>query len=352
MKEYTQKNKTNTNRNFSILLMAGCVLALGFMVTGQSIYASRETVAKLQPRAMQILEDGLDDADPQIRVKAIEAVAEARIMELMPRVKELMKDDFVPVRFAAALASGDMKYAPAKEYLQILMKDKPDVNTAAAYGLYELGDTSRLEVIRRALQDPDRTVRANAALLIGKAGDQESLPVLHELRNDDDYRVSFLAVGAICQLGDASIYPRLWAMLISAFADDRVVGIEAMGTLGCVASKNPKMKKVENDAKGALTSLLSDEVPEVRLAAARQLGKMGYPIGEPEVGDVFESPLLEDKDERGVERVYVLAASAIGQIQTENLIQYLPKLLKNRSKTVRIAAARAVLMCSDKNAQK
>ena len=41
-------------------------------------------------------------------------------------------------------------------------------------------------------------------------------------------------------------------------------------------------------------------------------------------------------------RVNVMAALAIGYIRTPALIKYLPQLLKNESKYVRIAAAKAV----------
>mgnify|MGYP001110137148 CR=1 FL=1 len=53
----------------------------------------------------------------------------------------------------------------------------------------------------------------------------------------------------------------LWTRLISAYADDRVMGIRAMGALGTPEAKN------------ALTTMLDDPVPEVRLAAAEQVGR-------------------------------------------------------------------------------
>jgi hypothetical protein len=122
-------------------------------------------------------------------------------------------------------------------------------------------------------------------------------------------------------------------MLISAYADVRVSGVRAMGMLGTRKSRE------------ALISMLDDPILEVRLAAAAQLGKYGDDLGEPEVLDVFEKNLMTGLDGEAITRVNVLTSLAIGQICTPNLIKFLPNLLKNESKYVRIAAAKAVLQC-------
>jgi HEAT repeat protein len=139
---------------------------------------------------------------------------------------------------------------------------------------------------------------------------------------------------AIAMLGDESIYPKLWAMLLSAYADVRVIGTRAMGTLGT--------KKAED----ALITMLDDDVLEVRLAAAEQLGKLNNKIGEPEVLDVFRKNLTNQIDQQSRERIYLMTALAIGQIGTPSLTKYLPDMMKNESKFVRLAAAKAVFQSS------
>jgi HEAT repeat protein len=131
-------------------------------------------------------------------------------------------------------------------------------------------------------------------------------------------------------LGDEKIFPKLWSMLISAYADDRVTGIRAMGALGT------------EEAKNALIGKLDDDILEVRLVAAEQLGVFRNPIGEPKVLEVFEKKLTRTLDKQASERTYVLTALAIGQIRTPGLRKFLPQLLENESKFVRIAAAKAV----------
>ena len=119
-------------------------------------------------------------------------------------------------------------------------------------------------------------------------------------------------------------------MLISAYADDRAFGVGAMGALGTEQAKN------------ALITTLDDAVLEVRLAAAGQLGKLGHPIGEPQVLEVFTKNLTVGMGGGDLERVKVLTALAIGEIGTESLLAFLPQLLQDESKFVRLATAKGV----------
>jgi HEAT repeat protein len=287
--------------------------------------------------AVRIVEAALADADPQIRVNAIEVVAATRRVELMPKVRRLLRDEFVPVRFAAALAVGDMQYRFARESVESAsggLKD-PDENVriAAAYALVRLGHLDSFGLIRKAIISKDQAVRANAALILGKSGDARQLKLLNWALSDRDSsdKVRFQVAEAMAMLGDEQVYPKLWAMLISAYADDRVMGIKAMGALGTEPAKN------------ALITMLDDKVLEVRLVAAGQLGALGSSLGESEVLDVFRRNLTAGMDADGLERVHMFTALAVGQIRTAAVTEFLPKLLKNQSKRVRIAAAKAVL---------
>ncbi len=111
------------------------------------------------------------------------------------------------------------------------------------------------------------------------------------------------------------------------------MAVRAMGGLG-----TPQ-------AKDILATKLDDVVLEVRLAAAEQLGRLSDQTGQPQVLEVFEKNLADGPDRQAAERTNVLAALAIGQIRTPALTKYLPQLLKNESKYVRVAAAKAVFQC-------
>ena len=286
----------------------------------------------LDSLARQTILAALVDPDPRIRANAVEGE-----VRLMLKTERLLKDPSLPVRFLAILAVGDLEYALAKnEVTQLLNDADPNIRIAAAYAMTRLNDVDHFKVICEAIASEDQTVRANTALLLGKSGRPEALRFLYwALRdNDSDDKVILQAAESIAMLGDDRIYPKLWTRLISAYADDRMVGIRAMTALGT------------QEAKNAVVTMLDDPVLEVRLAAAAQLGKLGDPIGEPEVTEVFEKNPLAKMDAQGQERVKILTALAIGEIGTPALTRYLPQAIRDPSKTVRLAAAKAALRCS------
>jgi HEAT repeat protein len=284
--------------------------------------------------AERIIAEGLSDADPRIRAMAIEVVSTARQVSLMPKVESLLADRTVPVRFLAAVAVGDLRYSPAEKSVASLLND-PDTNVkiAASYARMKLGHAEYFRLFRDAITSQDQTIRANAALLLGKSGNQEARKLLYWAlqQTDSDEKVTSQAIESIAMLGDERIYPKLWTRLISAYADDRVAGIRAMGLLATTQAKN------------AIATMLNDPILEVRLAAAEQLGKLGDSAGETEVQQVFDKNLLASTDAQSQERVKLLTASAIGEIGTPALVKQLPKLLADPSQPVRLAAAKAIL---------
>jgi HEAT repeat protein len=287
-----------------------------------------------QSQASQIILDGLADPDPQIRANAVEVVVTTRQVRFMPRVQRLLRDETVPVRFLAILAVGDLEYSLAKNDIAQLLDDpNPNIKMAAAYAMMKLGDAQYYKVFRDQVTSEDQTVRANAALLLGKSGQKDAVRFLYWVlqRPDSADKVVFQALESIALQHDERIYQRLWSRLISKYADDRLLGIRAMGALGTEQAKN------------AIITMLDDNILEVRLAAAEQLGKLGEPIGEATVAAVFEKNLLAEMDAEGKYRVKVLTALAIGEIRSEALDKHLPPLLADASNPVRLAAAKAVM---------
>jgi len=343
--------KSRTNRSVQRGLLArGLILACALVMSAgceepQKIgLAPKITqgvdINDLTIQAYRIILESLSDKDPAIRANAIEVVAQTGLIKLVPKVQRLLEDEFAPVRFVAALAIGDLEYSFGARGLQRLFKD-PDSNVkiAACYGMVKLGSVKYREVLRRAIGSTDQTVRANAAYLLGKSRDRDAIKLLYWAMLDKDSadKVKYQTAESIATLGDERIFPKLYTMLLSISADVRLTGVRAMGALGT------------QDARYALIRMLSDKVLEVRLAAAEQLGMLNNPCGEPEVMDVFTRRLTSGLEPRDRERVNVLTASAIGRIATPNLMKHLPQFLTNESKTVRIAAARAVLQSRLRN---
>jgi len=294
-----------------------------------------ETVKSLVPEAEKIVLNSLKSPNAGIRANAVEVISEGKKTELMENVVVLLDDPAISVRFSAVVAMGDMQYGPSEAKLKQLLKD-PDLNVAvaAAYALYKIGgDIKYLNPIEDSAGSVDQTVKANVAMLLGKLKSKHSLPILHKLKDnlDSSDAVALNATEAIARIEpDDKIYKKIWTMLISVYADKRYMGIHAMGAFGGVKGAN------------AIITLLDDESPEVRLAAAEQLGMLGDNSGQIVVQEYLNNP--EQVEKPIMNRRNVLAALAIGQIGSEPLIAHLPKLLKNESPSVQLAAAESIFI--------
>jgi len=330
----------NNTPNLTALILAATALFItACSPNPQTPYNWPEssTARELLPLAQTILGQALTDPEPRLRVNAIEVVASTRQIKLMPKVRKMLTSQFVPVRFAVALAIGDTQYTLAESQVSQLLRDEnPNVRIAAAYAMYKLGRPEYFQVLRNALANKDNTVRANAAMLIGKTADKKASKLLYAalaMRDSGD-KVRFQAVESIATLKDENITPKIWAMLINVYPDVRVIAIRAMGALGTTK------------AHGAIIGMLDDDIIEVRLAAAEQLGILHDPAGELVVLDVFRKNITAQMIPEDKERIYIFAARAIGRICTPKLIDFLPQLLKNQSKFVRLEAAKAVFCCT------
>ena len=313
-----------------------CVVFFYGCEVAESVAAKSKVVPEsvANSLAIQIVESGLRDENPYIRTMAIEVVSTCEIISLMPQLLHLANDPIVPVRFSAVVAIGDRQYQRGAVVVRRLLADEnKNVRVGAAYSMVKLGELGSVNVVRSAMKDSDITVIGNAAWLLGKLGDKKALPLLYAAKDNLDMadKVRFQAVEAIARIGDEKIYPKIWTMLVSKYADDRAMGINAMGALASAK------------ASGALVSMLDDDVPEVRLAAAKQLGILKDRSGWVVVKEYFENPPPQRGAEE-IERQDVLAALAIGRIGAEFLRPYLSDLIKSRSQQVRLAGAKAVLL--------
>lgn len=312
------------------LLISGCAEEQAPQLTA-STEATIHTQS-LKPRAKEILEKALQCDSPHLRSAAIEIVVETGQKDMLPHLTRLVTDPVVPVRFNAAIALGDMKCSGCEKILRKSLND-PDVNVriAAAYSLAQLKKPGFTEYIRAAAKNADQTVRANAALLLGKLGDTDSIPLLYEVMTDDDStdKVRLQAVESLALLGDEQMYrSKLWALLISKFNDDRVMGIRGMGALNTTESRN------------AIISVLDDDVQEVRLFAAEQLARLGDGRGEEKVFEYFQTQPDMNKGDMANQT----AVMAIGPLKSNRLNSLLPAALNSRSPLIQLYAARSVLL--------
>lgn len=319
---------------FSIVLIALFAAGCAEQQANNSTASAENTVRiqSLKPRAKIILEKGLKSENGQLRSAAIEVTVETGQKDMLPHITRLTTDPVVPVRFNATIALGDMRCLSCEKIIRKGLND-PDVNVriAAAYSLAKLNQPQFVEMIRAAAKSSNQTVRANAALLLGKLGNPDNIELLYEVlqANDSVDKVRLQAVESIARLGDERMYrSKLWALLISKFADDRVIGIRGMGALDTAESRN------------AIISTLDDDVQEVRLVAAEQLARLDNKRGEEQVYLYFQT----QPDLNKTDMANQTAVMAIGPLNSSRLNTQLPKALDSQSPYIQLLAARSVLL--------
>jgi HEAT repeat protein len=319
----------------SLVFLAGCDESISTKPPAANVH-------NLRQRALGIIRAGLKDENGLVRSHAIEVVSVTRTEEFMPTVAVLLSDQSVAVRFAAAVAIGDLSYSPAAGAVKRLLNESNEnTKMASAYALAKLGKTEYSNIIRSFLKSKDQTVRANSALLLGKIGDRNDIPLLYQTLQDPYSldKVKIQSIESIARLGDKNIYRgKLWALLISKQADDRVMGVRAMGALGTFEAKNAIATILGNDA------LEGDDVLEVRLCAAEELGRLGDTTGASEILNYFteKSPNL---DRASVANI--IATMAIGRLGGPSLTRFLPRLMQSKSKEVQLSAAQSVLLLTN-----
>jgi len=276
--------------------------------------------------------DGVFRQQPSMRSHAIEIAAETQQRQLMPEILGKLDDSSMVVRFAAAIAAGDLTCDNCKDRLKKALEDGDEnVRIAAAYAMIRLGETSFYPKIRAAAVSTDPVVRANALLLLGKLQNRDDIELMYQAIGDTETtdRVRMQAVESLARLQDVRIYrSKLWPLLISKYADDRVVGIQGMMALGTT------------EAREAIQTMLKDDILEVRLRAAGELGKLGDQGGMKQLVSYFQTnPDLNQP---------TIAASAgvmaIGRMNATELTGYLAKALNSQSIYIRLAAAQSVLL--------
>ena len=320
------------------VFVGGCENQDLFNNANQNVKSSQPfDASKLAGEAIDVVKAGLRDENGMVKTNAIEVVASTKQKQLMDEVLDQLDDERVPVRFSALLAVGDLEYKTAKRRIEPMFSDENEnVKMAVAYAMQKLGDGKYQELYARWLKSSNQTVRANAALLLGKLGSSQAIPMLKAMLVDTQSsdQARYQAVEAMAMLHDEKAYPKIWTMLISAFADVRVMGIRSMGALGT------------QKARDAMVTLLDDDVLEVRLAAAEQLAALGENTGAIVVKEYLEG--RGDGADASNDRAKMLAALAIGQIGTAEVTTYLPGLLRSQSPMVRLAAAKSVLLLNQK----
>ena len=132
---------------------------------------------KLRPKDGQTIHDSLmaalndPDQHPEVRRRSLEAVAPFNTSDIRKYV-------------SWAYASDDLS-----------------LKSSSIYAMGRTGATSWLPLLIKELQNPKPTVRYETALACGELGEEDAVPHLVPLLQDDDYQVQLAGISALGKIG-------------------------------------------------------------------------------------------------------------------------------------------------------
>ena len=303
---------------------------------------------ELREQAIALLLHAAQSPHPEVRANAVEGLAltPARLKPILPAV---LSDDNLGVRAVGAMAVGKARLTGSLAHVRPLVYDRePIVKAAAVFALRRCGDTgpdADPTPIGALLWDDSPSTRAHGAYLLGELRDPSALPMLNDSLRlrlarapQAELRTLELQIAeARVKLGDESALHPIRAALYPSRPDDLEATALAAQIIGEVNDRRSIDQLVYLTARLDETGRLMP--PEVRLAAAASLAKLGLPRGA-----FLAEEFLSDPGPG----IRAQAALLLGAIGHEDGLKHLRGLLEDPDPRVRVAAAAAILRITER----
>jgi HEAT repeat protein len=205
------------------------------------------------------------EGDPRVRLAAISALGQIEDARAVPDIIATLRDPNATIRAMSADVLGDFEKADATGPLERALGSDTDarVRKEAAESLGQISSPSSGPALGRALSDADITVRRAAADALGSLDELHVAPSgLVAALSASDPELRYRAAKSLASIHDPATTPALIGILSSTDAELRKDAVEALGNIGSPS------------AVQAITNALSDRDPEVRKAAAEALGEI------------------------------------------------------------------------------
>lgn len=297
--------------------------------------------------AIQVLKEAALCDEPALRMNAIEALGEVAPREGLPCIGLNIENGYAGVSFAAMMTLGSMGNADFID--RILTRAEhpdPNVRIAALYALHRLGDQRRTgELSDYMLNNRDARVRANAALAVGRLREPCSAKLLHRaLKRERKDLPKMQITESLALLGDRHATEVLLYQGNSSYPDQATLALMLLGNATCHEAEDLFRDR-----------LCRADFPEVKLAAARGLGRLGYEDGlDVAIGHLwYRSPRKgwdNDPAEQQIARTRGLAALALEAIGSPEALKSLKAAFESEDQPlyVRLTIARAAIRIIDK----
>jgi quinoprotein glucose dehydrogenase len=182
----------------------------GIWGIGQMARFDKQKAASLLPL--------LRDADPEIATQAIRMLGDAEIADAAPTMVELLRHTSLRVRFYAAEALGQLKYAPAVQPLLNMLEANDDEDVylrhAAVLALTRIGAA---EAVLNLVNHPKRAMRIAAVLVLRRLKHEKVALFLRDISE-------YVATEAARAINDDLSIPEALPALAGVLSDRRFSG--------------------------------------------------------------------------------------------------------------------------------
>ena len=318
-----------------------------YVMTGDPLVA--------RARALTTLNRAARDSDNFTRAKAIEAMVDVLGARGGQAYISALDDRAPNVRFAAAMAVGDLKYAPALPRMLAMAKYKQpgaerqwSVYCGVVYAMHRLGHREQTGRLGKLLFHEGPVVRANAAMVMGRLGERSAITPLRSLYEDEpDLGAKLQALESMARLGDERSLGTIESHAREPFPVAKLVALRVMGelgsrravtVLGAIVTSQHQQPQARVLAAGAMARLgtVTDYAYDLCLTSA------GDPAGvmEAAMGGAYDARTADPSMTITLRR---LAVISLGWMKRPHAVDVLTGLLDNADGGVRVAAAMSIL---------
>lgn len=236
MEKYREFAELSGRHDFEVLQQMGLILlqkgiqsqdSQTFMMTlfGAGLSGSAN--------ALEILEKGLDNPDPQVQLLALHFIAKIdddRASEIFNRA---MGSDYLAIRMEAAFYMAQRKHPHAVGQIEGLMYRLPPAFKPYFPSLFALlGTSDATHALRRLIEDPDPQTRVESILHVARLGRDDFLPMLRKRLTHTHVAELEATAFAIGALKDSNSIPRLKKLANSPTDTIRLAAAIALFNLG------------------------------------------------------------------------------------------------------------------------
>ncbi len=302
----------------------------------------------LRERAIAMLLEGARADNAMLRANSIEGLQTVP-SRVEPLARAALTDPNLGVRFTAAMTIGKLGLCDSSALVRPLLTDQePIVQAGAICALRRCNAEVDPTPLANLLFSSDPKTRAIGAFVLGELGDPSAIPMLKSAANRGsvgglpvEQKLFQLQVAeALGKLGDAEALQAVRAALYPGADEEYEAAVLAAQILGELKDRSAVRELVtrieEREGREFTTP------PELRLASAAALAKMGYRDGAYVAQQLWQS-------ESSALRAQ--SAFVFGETVGEEGLEFLETMLDDADPLVQVAAATAIVKVVDRLAK-